>query len=83
MIDPAPFLAWRPFLDPLPLHQWWWLTLIPLSLFVSMTYKAVRLPDLAPFWKQAFLMAAQMVLGMAGLAVMVYLAVEVLLPMVE
>ena len=35
-------LAWRPFLDPLDLHGYWWAFLFPLSLGIAFTYKAVR-----------------------------------------
>lgn len=75
------FATHRLFIDPLDLHDAWWLTLIPLSLGISMAYKAVRLEDLTRFWKQVALMTAQMVLGMIGLAAAVYIIVEVLVPL--
>lgn len=34
--------AWRPFRDPLPMHDTWWLTIVPLALFISVAYKGVR-----------------------------------------
>jgi hypothetical protein len=48
-------LAWRPFLDPLNLHEYWWAFLVPLALGVAFTYKAVRVrifgnsPSARPF----------------------------------
>lgn len=78
----APVLAWRPFLDPLPLHGTWWVTIIPLALFICMAYKAVRVIDLAHYWRQVFIMTAQTVAGMFGLAALVYLLIEVAVPIV-
>ena len=45
-------LAWIPFLQPAPgVPSWWWLLVLPLSLFVSMAWKAVRQQDLAGYCK--------------------------------
>lgn len=70
-------LAWRPFLDPLDLHQWWYLLLIPVALGVSMAYKAVRVHDLKAYPWQVGMMTVQVVLGMIALAVVAHLIVEV------
>lgn len=74
----APPRGYRPFLDPLDLHEAWWYTLIPLALGISMAYKAVRLEDLSRFWKQSLLMTVQTVLGMIGLAVIAFIVVELI-----
>jgi hypothetical protein len=73
---------YRPFIDPMNLHDQWWWTLLPLALFISMAYKAVRLEDLGRYWKQTGLMTVQVVAGMIGLAAAVYLVVELVLPRV-
>lgn len=39
-------LAWRPFLDPLPLHDYWMWLLLPLSVAIAVVYKALKLHDL-------------------------------------
>ena len=70
--------AYRPFIDPLDLHNVWWFTLIPLALGISMAYKAVRLEDLSRFWKQSLLMTVQVVAGMIGLAVAAFIVVELI-----
>lgn len=70
--------GYRPFIDPLDLHNVWWFTLIPLALGISMAYKAVRLEDLSRFWTQALLMTVQVVAGMIGLAIAAYVVVELI-----
>lgn len=71
------FLAIRPFLDPLNVHDVWWMFLMPLALGIAIVYKAVRLPTLERYWLQVFIMTAQIILGMLGLAIASYLFVEV------
>lgn len=77
-VDKAP--AWpmppfRPFLDPIELHQWWFLLLVPMAFLVAMTYKAVRLRTLEKYWRQVLLMTSQIVIGMIALGAATYLLV--------
>ncbi|TVQ81420.1 MAG: hypothetical protein EA380_01825 [Phycisphaeraceae bacterium] len=84
MIHAAPTLiAWRPFLDPLDLHTLWWLTLIPMALFVAMAYKAVRLPELDDYWRSVAVMTAQIVLAMIALAAALHLIIEFVVPLLS
>jgi hypothetical protein len=69
--------AWRPFIDPIHAHDWWFLLLLPMAVFISIAYKAVRMPDLAGFWRQVAVMTVQIILGMLALAVAFYLLVQV------
>ncbi len=65
-------LAYRPFLDPLPLPPGgWWLTIIPMAFFIAVAYKAVRRNSLNGYWKSTTMMAAQIVffIALAGLGV--------------
>lgn len=71
-------LAFVPLLDPLDLHESWWVTLVPLALGISIAYKAVRMADLARFWRDVALMTVQILLGMVAMAVGAYLLVEVI-----
>jgi hypothetical protein len=70
-------LAWTPFIDPIDAHRTWYLLLIPLVFFVSMVWKAVRLPTLESYWRQVLLMTLQGVVGMVALALSSYLLVQV------
>ncbi len=76
------FLAYRPFLDPLDLHQVWFLLLIPLSLGVSVTYKAVRLPTLDRYWRQVALMTTQIVVAIIAIGAASFLLVQYVLPLI-
>jgi len=75
--------AYTPFLDPLDLHDQWWFTLIPIAFFVSMAYKGVRMKTLEGYWRYTLLMTAQIILGMIGISVFLYVLVEVLVPVLE
>jgi hypothetical protein len=63
---------YRPFIDPLELHQWWWLLLIPMSFGVAVVYKAVRVKTMDKYWQQVLIMTIQIVLGMLALAAASY-----------
>ena len=74
-------LAYRPFLDPLPLPAgWWWLTIIPMAVLISIAYKAVRKPSMNGFWKSAFSMSAQIVVLIALAGAGVHVVVEWIVP---
>lgn len=64
-------LGYRPFLDPLPLHDYWLILLLPLVFAVALVYKAIKLDDLNHLWKQSLNLAGQiivfMILAAAGL----------------
>jgi hypothetical protein len=73
-------LAWRPFLDPMDLHDPWFWLLIPLALLIAMAYKAVRVPDITHYWRQTLLFAAQIIVGIVGLFAVALLTLNVILP---
>lgn len=84
MIALLPTLAWRPFLEPLPLSgPWWWLTLIPLAFGVSVVYKAVRAETLDNYWKHVLVMTFQIVFVMVAIGVGVHVLVEFIVPLLD
>jgi len=70
-------LAYRPFLDPLPLDRWWLLLLLPLAAGVAVVYKSIKLPDLRQLPQQAALLAAQIVVFMILAAAALWLLTQV------
>jgi hypothetical protein len=76
-----PFLTladgWRPFLDPINAHSFWYLLLIPISFFIAVAYKAVRVKTFAGYWTAVVVMTVQIVAGMIALAIAFYLLVQV------
>ena len=75
-------LAYTPFIDPLNIHRFWFLLIIPMGLFISLAYKSVRLPDLRDLPKQVLVMTVQITLGMIALGAAAYLLVQFIIPMV-
>lgn len=75
--------AYRPFLDPMDLHDSWWITLFPLLFLMSMAYKACRVGDLRVYWRQVVIMTAQLVVLMVVVAASVHAIVEWVIPALE
>ncbi len=75
VVDTVPMPSFRPFIDPIELHQWWFLLLVPMALLVAMSYKAVRLQTLEKYWRHVALMTVQIVVGMIGLGAATYVLV--------
>jgi len=74
-------LAYTPFLDPInAFHEWWWLLILPLSFGIAVIYKALKEPKLDHFWPPVVVMTVQIILAMAGLAVLLVFWIEVVLP---
>ena len=58
-------LAWIPFVQPAPgVAHLWWLLVVPLSILLSMIWRAIRTVNLADYWPSVARMSAQIVLGM-------------------
>jgi hypothetical protein len=70
-------LAYRPLLDPLNVHDIWWMFLVPMALGISIVYKAVRVQTMDRYRQQVAIMTVQIILGMIALAVVSYLFVAV------
>lgn len=74
-------LAWIPFIQPLNVfHEWWYLLLAPLALGIAVIYKGVRMQSLQGFWRETLIMTAQIVLAMIGLAIVIGVLVQVVIP---
>lgn len=74
-------LAYTPFIDALPLHDAWYLLIIPMTIFLAIGYKAVRCPDLKKFPKEVIFFIVQILGVMALLAIGFTIFVNVLIPM--
>lgn len=73
-------VAYTPLFDPLDVHGIWWLTVVPLALGISIAYKAARVKSFEAYWRNVFMMTAQIVLALVGLAVASYIVLEHLVP---
>ncbi len=79
------FLAYTPFLDPLPgVTHFWWALVVPLAFGVAMSWKAVRGPSLANglagYWKAVVTMVTQVLLAVVGIAAGLFILVQLVLP---
>lgn len=75
-------LAYLPLLEPLPgVDRSWMLLLLPLAFGISMIHKAMRVSNLDRYWPAVGVMTVQIVLAMAGLALLLALLVQVVVPM--
>ncbi|HPO92019.1 MAG TPA: hypothetical protein PL072_00985 [Phycisphaerales bacterium] len=68
-------MPYRPFIDPLTIHDSWYWLLIPMALGIALVYKAVRLQTLEKYWRQVAIMTTQIVIGMILLGAASYLIV--------
>ena len=73
-------LAWRPFLDPLDLHAYWYFLLVPLALGISIAYKAVRVRNMDRYWLNVLSMTAQVVGAIIGLGILAYIVLILIVP---
>ncbi len=79
---PPPLLDWVPFFQPLNFFfDWSFLLAIPLTFFISMTYKAMRVNHYHRYWRQVAVMTLQIMVGMIVLQVGLFVLIEFVLPM--
>lgn len=78
----ATLAVWRPFIDPIDVHRTWFMLLIPMAFFISMVYKAVRLPDLASYWRQVIVMTGQIILWIIALGAVIFLFIQYIAPLI-
>ena len=77
----AAALAYIPVLTPIQaFHTWWYLMLVPLSFGIAMIYKAIRIENLRDYWKEVGIMTVQIVLAMIGLAIVLTIVVQWMIP---
>ena len=70
------WLAYIPFLDPLPIDPFWLLLMIPLVVLVSAIYKTIRVDDLATLPREAMWMSIQIIAFMIVAAMVVWAMTE-------
>ena len=78
----VPLLAYVPFFSPINFFQTWWILLaLPLALGISIIYKAMRYRVYRNYWRQVAVMTVQIVLGMAGMMIVLYMFVDFVVPL--
>ena len=75
-------LAWTPFIEPVPsIGSWWPLLLLPLSIGLSLVFRAIRTKDLANYPRDVMVMTLQIILAMIGLGLVFAIVVQWLMPL--
>ena len=75
-------LAWIPFIEPLPtIGPWWPLLLLPLSVGLSLVFRAIRTKDLSHYLRDVTVMTFQIVLAMVGLGLIFAIVVQWIVPL--
>ena len=67
-IATTPPTGWRPFLNPMPIWDAWFWTLLPLALAIALVYKAIKTPDVGRIPRETAALTAWIVLGLIGAA---------------
>jgi ABC-type multidrug transport system permease subunit len=70
-------LGYVPFVHPLPVWDWWMLLLIPLTVGVSVAYKAIKCRHMSQVPREATQIAVLILLGMLAAAAVLWAIVRV------
>lgn len=73
-------LAYTPFIDALPLHDVWYLLIVPMTIFLAIGYKGVRCTHLSRYPREVVIFIVQILGVMALLAIFFILLVNFLIP---
>jgi hypothetical protein len=68
---------YTPFIDPMPIHDWWFWLLVPLCLLFSIVYKAVKCESVRQVPREALSITLVILVGMAAAAVVLTVVVKV------
>lgn len=69
-------LAFRPFLDPLPIDGYWMALLIPMVICIAVVYKTIKTDRLHKIPREASILAAQIVAFMILAALALWMLTE-------
>jgi len=70
-------LAWRPFLEPLDLHEHWMWLIIPVAVAIAIVYKALKLDDLRRVPAEAARLTVIIIAAMAAAGLVLWAVNEV------
>ena len=74
-IRSVPLIAYVPFVDPLPVWDVWYLTLIPLTLGIAVVYKAVKCKDVSQIPRQSLTISVYILGGLVAAALGLWVVV--------
>ena len=68
---------YTPFIDPMPIHDFWFWLLLPLCLLFSIVYKSVKCEHVRQIPKAALSITFFILAGMAAAAIVLTIVVKV------
>ena len=74
-------LAYTPFIDAVSIHEYWYLLIVPMSIFLAIGYKSVRCSNLKNFPREVVVFTVLVLGGLMLLAIAFTIVIAVLLPM--
>ena len=74
-------LAYTPFIDALAIHAYWYLLIIPMSIFLAIGYKSVRCMDMSKFLREVIIFVIQILGGLMLTAIAFTINIVLVLPM--
>ncbi len=64
--------GWRPFLDPLPIDDFWLAMLIPMVIVIAVVYKTIKTENIKSLARDSVYLSLQIGLFMVVAAVILY-----------
>lgn len=74
-------LAYTPFIDAISVHEYWYLLIVPMAIFLAIGYKSVRCSNMKKFPRAVLVFTVQILGGLLLLAIAFTVIINVLLPM--
>lgn len=77
-----PTLGYTPFVDAMSIHEFWYLLIIPMAIFLAIGYKAIRCSSMKKYPREVVVFTIQILGGLLLMAIAFTLVVTVLIPMI-
>lgn len=71
------FLAFRPFMQPLPVWDYWYLLALPLCAGVAIVYKSLRAKSMRRLWWEGTRATLWILVGLTGAAAALLVALRI------
>ncbi len=71
-------LAYRPFLDPIPVDRFWMFFALPLVVVIALVYKSIRMNSLEHLTRETLKLSLQILIFMVAAAVVLWLIAALL-----
>lgn len=70
-------LAWAPFVEPMPVWDYWWVLLVPLCAGLAVVYKSIRCDDMRRVPREATAIFLTILVGLVAAALAFWTLVKI------